>query len=63
MLGRYRWAKEMNNPQEEYFRLHDQITAITRLHDNAQRRVIRLEERMKQLEDILKLAQTLLGLD
>ena len=53
----------MNNPNEQYDRLHDHMTAIARERDNANRRIAVLEERMQELEDILKLAQTLLGLD
>jgi hypothetical protein len=53
----------MNDPREEYNRLHDHCQALGRERDQANRRIAVLEERMKELENILKLAQTLLGLD
>ena len=53
----------MNDSREEYNRLHDHCQALGRERDQANRRIAVLELRMKELEDILKLAQTLLGLD
>ena len=63
MLGRNRWAKKMRNPDEEYNRLHDHCQAIARERDHANRRIAELEKRINDLDAILKLAQTLLGLD
>ena len=42
MLGRDRWAKERNNPQEEYNRMHDHMMAIARERDALQIEVQRL---------------------
>ncbi len=53
----------MSNPNEQYDRLHDHMTAIARERDNANRRIIELETRVQNLESVLKLAQTLLDLD
>tara|TARA_R110000868_G_scaffold372461_1_gene636306 strand:- start:206 stop:367 length:162 start_codon:yes stop_codon:yes gene_type:complete len=53
----------MKNPNEEYDRLHDHMTAIARERDNAKRRIVELETRVQNLEAVLKLAQTLLDLD
>ncbi len=53
----------MSNPNEEYDRLHDHMTAIARERDNANRRIVELETRVQNLEAVLKLAQTLLDLD
>jgi len=53
----------MNNPQEEYDRLHDHCQALGRERDQANRRIAELEKRIDDLDAILKLAQTLLGLD
>ena len=53
----------MSNPREDYDRLHDHSQALARERDAANRRIAQLEARMKELEEILKLAQTLLGLD
>ena len=63
MLCRYRRAKEMRNPDESYNRLHDHMMAIARERDHANRRIAELEKRINDLNAILKLAQTLLGLD
>ena len=43
MLCRHRWAKEMNNPQEEYNRLHDHMQAIARERDWANQEIERLK--------------------
>ena len=53
----------MNNPQDEYNRLHDHCQAIARERDQCNRRIAELEKRIDDLDAILKLAQTLLGLD
>ena len=43
MLGRHRWAKEMRNPNDEYDRLHDHMTAIARERDWANQEIERLK--------------------
>ena len=43
MLGRHRWAKEMKNPNDEYDRLHDHMTAIARERDWANQEIERLK--------------------
>jgi len=53
----------MRNPDEEYNRLHDHCQAIARERDHANRRIAELEKRIQDLDAILKLAQTLLGID
>jgi hypothetical protein len=53
----------MRNPNDEYDRLHDHMTAIARERDHANRRIVELEKRVQNLEAVLKLAQTLLDLD
>ena len=63
MLGRHRWAEKMSNPNEHYDRLHDHCQALGRERDQANRRIAELEKRIDDLDAILKLAQTLLGLD
>jgi len=63
MLCRHRWAKEMMNQDEHYNRLHDHCQALGRERDHANRRIAELEKRIQDLDAILKLAQTLLGLD
>ena len=43
MLCRDRWAKEMRNPNDEYDRLHDHMTAIARERDWANQEIERLK--------------------
>ena len=43
MLGRHRWAKKMRNPNDEYDRLHDHMTAIARERDWANQEIERLK--------------------
>ena len=43
MLCRHRWAKEMRNPNDEYDRLHDHMTAIARERDWANQEIERLK--------------------
>ena len=47
----YRWAKKMRNPNDEYDRLHDHMTAIARERDNSNRIIKTLEKRLEELED------------
>ena len=53
----------MMNQDEHYNRLHDHCQALARERDQANRRIAELEKRIDDLDAILKLAQTLLGLD
>ena len=39
----YRWAKKMRNPNDEYDRLHDHMTAIARERDWANQEIERLK--------------------
>ena len=57
----YRWAKKMRNPNDEYDRLHDHMTAIARERDNSNRIIKTLEKRLEQLEDELVLAHEALA--
>ena len=61
MLGRHRWAKEMRNPNDEYDRLHDHMTAIARERDNSNQIIKTLEKRLEELEDELVLAHEALA--
>lgn len=61
MPGDYRWAKEMKNPNDEYDRLHDHMTAIARERDNSNRIIKTLEKRLEELEDELVLAHEALA--
>ena len=56
MLGRHRWAKEMNDPMEQYNRLHDHMTAIARERDHAVRTIDTLTKQLEELKDALQLA-------
>ena len=61
MLSRYRRAKKMRNPNDEYDRLHDHMTAIARERDNSNRIITTLEARIEELEDELVLAHEALA--
>ena len=61
MLCRYRWAKEMRNPNDEYDRLHDHMTAIARERDNSNQIIKTLKKRLEELEDELVLAHEALA--
>ena len=54
MLGRYRWAKEMKNPLEEYNRLHDHMSAIARERDWLQLEVQRLTDELELAHEALR---------
>ena len=56
MLCRHRWAKEMNDPREDYNRLHDHMTAIARERDHAVRTIDTLTKQLEELKDALELA-------
>ena len=56
MLGRYRWAKEMNDPQDEYNRLHDHCQAIARERDFLRREVERLTDELNLAHEALRRA-------
>ena len=54
MLCRYRWAKEMKNPQEEYNRLHDHCQALGRERDWLQLEVARLTDELELAHEALR---------
>ena len=54
MLGRYRWAKKMNNPDQEYDRLHDHAQALGRERDWLQREVERLTDELELAHEALR---------
>jgi hypothetical protein len=54
MFSRYRWAKEMNDPREEYNRLHDHMSAIARERDWLQREVERLTDELELAHEALR---------
>ena len=54
MLSRYRWAKKMNNPLEEYNRLHDHMSAIARERDWLQLEVARLTDELYLAHEALR---------
>ena len=54
MLSRYRWAKEMKNPLEEYNRLHDHMSAIARERDWLQLEVQRLTDELELAHEALR---------
>ena len=56
MLCRHRWAKEMNNPAEEYNRLHDHCQALARERDAAVRKIDELIKQLEEVKDELVLA-------
>ena len=47
----------MRNPNDEYDRLHDHMTAIARERDNANRIISTLEKQIEELQDQIFLAQ------
>ena len=51
----------MNNPQEDYNRLHDHMMAIARERDNSNQIIKTLEKRLEELEDELVLAHEALA--
>jgi predicted nucleic acid-binding Zn-ribbon protein len=51
----------MKNPDQEYDRLHDHMTAIARERDNSNRIIKTLEKRLEELEDELVLAHEALA--
>ena len=52
----YRRAKEMMNPQEEYNRLHDHMSAIARERDFLRREVERLTDELNLAHEALRRA-------
>jgi predicted nuclease with TOPRIM domain len=54
MFSRYRWVKEMNDPREEYNRLHDHMSAIARERDWLQREVERLTDELELAHEALR---------
>ena len=46
----------MRNPNDEYDRLHDHMTAIARERDNAVRTIDALTKELEELKDALQLA-------
>ena len=46
----------MSNPNEQYDRLHDHMTAIARERDNAVRTIDELTKQLEELRDALVLA-------
>jgi hypothetical protein len=54
MLGRNRWVKEMNDPREEYNRLHDHMSAIARERDWLQKEVERLTDELYLAHEALR---------
>jgi predicted nucleic acid-binding Zn-ribbon protein len=54
MFSRYRWAKKMRNPNDEYDRLHDHMTAIARERDWLQREVERLTDELYLAHEALR---------
>jgi hypothetical protein len=54
MLGCNRWAKKMSNPQEEYNRLHDHMSALGRERDWLQKEVERLTDELYLAHEALR---------
>jgi hypothetical protein len=54
MLSRDRWAKKMNDPREEYNRLHDHMSAIARERDWLQKEVERLTDELALAHEALR---------
>ncbi len=54
MFSRYRWAKEMNDPREEYNRLHDHMSAIARERDWLLKEVERLTDELELAHEALR---------
>ncbi len=51
----------MRNPNDEYDRLHDHMTAIARERDNSKEIIKMLKKRLEELEDELVLAHEALA--
>ena len=51
----------MRNPNDEYDRLHDHMTAIARERDNSNQIIKTLKKQLEQLEDELVLAHEALA--
>jgi predicted nucleic acid-binding Zn-ribbon protein len=51
----------MRNPNDEYDRLHDHMTAIARERDNSNQIIKTLKKRIEELEDELVLAHEALA--
>ena len=51
----------MRNPNDEYDRLHDHMTAIARERDNSNQIIKMLKKRIEELEDELELAHEALA--
>jgi len=51
----------MRNPNDEYDRLHDHMTAIARERDNSNQIIKMLKKRLEELEDELVLAHEALA--
>ena len=54
MLGRHRWAKEMNYTDKDYLILHDHMMAIARERDWLQREVERLTDELELAYEALR---------
>jgi predicted nuclease with TOPRIM domain len=54
MFSRHRWAKEMNDPREEYNRLHDHMSAIARERDWLLKEVERLTDELELAHEALR---------
>jgi hypothetical protein len=54
MFSRHRWAKKMNDPREEYNRLHDHMSAIARERDWLQKEVERLTDELYLAHEALR---------
>ena len=54
MPRNHRWAKEMNDPREEYNRLHDHMSAIGRERDWLQKEVERLTDELFLAHEALR---------
>ena len=56
MLKGHRTDETMKNPDQEYDRLHDHMTAIARERDHAVRTIDELTKQLEELKDALVLA-------
>ena len=54
MFSRHKWSKKMNNPQEEYNRLHDHMSALGRERDWLQKEVERLTDELYLAHEALR---------
>lgn len=54
MLCCDRWVEEMNNPMEQYNRLHDHMSAIARERDWLQLEVQRLTDELELAHEALR---------